>query len=315
MSKKNRRKRRKSKHRAPNISPLTLLRPRLDALLGDEAFAEKDSQAIKADLDALFEGLKTYDSLPVLIRAYHSAGGQTQDRLDETVPGWLDERGYAEPLLTLLERHNIYEEGRERAVAWLKAAGVDPAVFQEMEQQSYFYRADAYSDDSQGTIVILWYTDHRRRNVRGMNFLVDYNPPWEGATKDIMHFPTRAPEEAVREYVDFWKQRPGRELVRISDAEVKEKILKSLEVNRREGIRLPQDLIRARYHFLRHVLTLPDTPETPPFTAKDFDELSRRGKSAEGIMLYERTVGRRVRMEDGKELLVMGDPLGEDDWL
>ena len=126
MSKKNRRKRRKSKHRAPNISPLTLLRPRLDALLGDEAFAEKDSQAIKADLDALFEGLKTYDSLPVLIRAYHSAGGQAQDRLDEIVPGWLDERGYAEPLLTLLERYNIYEEGRERAVAWLKAAGVDP---------------------------------------------------------------------------------------------------------------------------------------------------------------------------------------------
>ena len=55
---------------------------------------------------------------------------------------------------------------------------------------------------------------------------------------------------------------------------------------------------------VRHLFTLPDGPETPPFTIEDFDELAREGKSAESLMMYEQTVGRRVRMEDGKEIVV-----------
>lgn len=306
------RKKRKSKQRAPNIPPLTLLRPRLDALLGDETLAEKDAQALKAELDAVFDGLKAYDFLPVLLRAYHSAGRRVQGRLDEVVPEWLGERSYADALLKLMERHNIYEGGRERASIWLEGAGADLSALQKVEQRTHFYRAYTYADDSQGLIEVFWYTDHRRRNVQGMNFLIDFNPPWEGAVKDIMIFPSRSPEEAVQEFVDTWRQRDMR-LAPISEADAKKEILKGLEVNRREGIRLPRDLIGARNLFLEYVLTLPDAPETPLFTAEDFDELSRTGKSVEVLREFEQRVGRRVRLKDGKELLVMGS-LDEEDW-
>jgi hypothetical protein len=72
-------------------------------------------------------------------------------------------------------------------------------------------------------------------------------------------------------------------------------------------------LIAAREHLIRQVLSLPDGPNTPSFTTKDIDFLCRNGQRPEDIMRYERTVGRRVRMSDGKELLVMGNPPDFDD--
>ena len=58
------------------------------------------------------------------------------------------------------------------------------------------------------------------------------------------------------------------------------------------------------------MLSLPDEPDTPAFTVDDFNFLARNGKLPEKIIQFEQTVGRRVRMEDGKEILVMGGP----DW-
>ncbi len=113
--------------------------------------------------------------------------------------------------------------------------------------------------------------------------------------------------------MDVWSQR-GMPIELVGAAEVKKEILECLEANRREGIRLPRDLIRARKLFLEGVLSLPDTPDTPPFSAADFDRLRREGRSPESISHFEQTVGRRVRMEDGKEILVMGAPLDEDEW-
>jgi hypothetical protein len=66
--------------------------------------------------------------------------------------------------------------------------------------------------------------------------------------------------------------------------------------------------------FLECVLSLADTPETPSFTAQDFDKLCRTGESPEAISHFEQTVGRRVRTEDGQEIVILGDPF-EDDWL
>ena len=72
------------------------------------------------------------------------------------------------------------------------------------------------------------------------------------------------------------------------------------------------DLIRQRNLFLESVLRLPNTSDTPPFTPDDFDELSSEYR--ESISHFEQTVGRRVRLNDGQELLVMGNPFDEDDW-
>ena len=83
---------------------------------------------------------------------------------------------------------------------------------------------------------------------------------------------------------------------------------------RRRKQHKPRDLIRAPDLFLEYVLSLPDMPETPPFTTEDFDQLARTGKSPESISHVEQTVGRRVRLEDGTEVIVMGDPFDEDEW-
>jgi hypothetical protein len=52
------------------------------------------------------------------------------------------------------------------------------------------------------------------------------------------------------------------------------------------------------------VLSLPDAPDTPAFSTDDFHALSEAGQSAETLSRFEQTVGRRVLMEDGKELFI-----------
>jgi hypothetical protein len=305
------RKKRKRQHKL-STPPLTLLRPRLDELLGDESWTQKDTQAIKTDLDVVCEGLQAPEFLPVLLKAYQSASAQTQASLDKVMPEWLNERGHTAPLLTLLKQHKIAHPEQKRARAWLKAAGVNPSAFPQTQAQTLFYQAHMHTDDSQGVIIILWYTNNRRYKVQGMNFLIDFNPPWEGAVKDIIFFPARSAKRALKQYVDPWARR-DMPLQPLDATQAKREILKHLEANRREGIRLPRDLILARDSFLEHVLGLADTPETPPFTAEDFDELGRTGEFPEAISHFEQTVGRRVRMEDGQEIIVMGDPF-EDEW-
>ncbi len=59
------------------------------------------------------------------------------------------------------------------------------------------------------------------------------------------------------------------------------------------------------------MLTTPDGPDTPSFGAQDFDELARRGQPAEELSSVEQQTGRRVRLEDGAEVLVLGNPLDE----
>jgi hypothetical protein len=282
-------------------------------MFGDEKLVEKDTSTIKTDLDAVFKGIKASDFLPVLLRAYSGASAQVQTHLSEVLPEWLSEGGYVKTLVELLENLRIDEKVQQHAHDWLKAVGSDLSELEKMEEQSLFFEAYTYSDDSQGLILLFWYEDRRQRKVEGMSFLLDYNPPWEGAVKDIAIYPASPPERAIPKYVGFWKQR-GMPLGPLDAAEVKREIIRHLQINRREKIRLPRDLIISRRTFLENVLSLPDTPETPIFTAKDFDELSRTGKPVEAIRKYEQTVGRRVRMEDGKEILVMGDPLEDDEW-
>ena len=306
------RKNRKAKRSQVRLSPLSMLRPRLDALLSDAALAEAAAPDLLAQLDAVCAGMKPEDVLPILLRATASAPVPMQARLDELVPGWLRTWQGSEALHRLVQRHTLSPSAHTRALAWLEAAGVDTSALQVLQLETPFYDAYRYSDDSQGLITILWYTDSRRRYVQGMGFLIDYNPPWEGAVKDLLICEPRAPEQALHHYVHFWTDR-GMPLQSISDAAVKQEVLACLAINRREGIRLPHDLIVNRRLFVEHILSLPDPPDTLPFTAEDFDILSRTGETAESIRRFEQQVGRRVRLEDGKELLVMGEPFDEDE--
>lgn len=301
------RKKRKSKQPSTHVSPLTFLRPRLDKLLDDDTLADQDARDITRGLEDVCTGLKPDDFLPVLLRACQSAPAPVQTRLNDVVPGWLSKRGEVDVLHTLVQRQNLNPQSQSLALTWLETTGIDPAAVQEIREQSPFYGAYHYSDDSQGMLVILWYTDGRRYKVQGLNFLYDFNPPWEGAVKDIMVCGINSPERILHRYVHFWTDQ-GTPLQPISDAEAKQEVLKCLTINQQEGIRLPRDLIINRRLFLEHILTLPDTPDTLPFTAEDFDTLSRTGETAESIRDFESRVGRRVRMDDGQEVLIMGSP-------
>lgn len=95
------------------------------------------------------------------------------------------------------------------------------------------------------------------------------------------------------------------ELETIGPERAKTVILTALTCNREAEIRLPRDMIRARNLFERQVLSLPDGPDTPAFTMEDFDFLARHGQRPEEIRRFEQTVGRRVRLGDGEEILVI----------
>jgi hypothetical protein len=78
-----------------------------------------------------------------------------------------------------------------------------------------------------------------------------------------------------------------------------ENAINPLLQNREQNLRPHRDLLALRQQFADYILTLPDEPDTPPFTIKDFDALARLKQSAESIMQFEQRVGRRVRKYDG----------------
>ena len=307
MSKKHRKKSSSS-----NLSPAVLLRPRLDALWGQEALSHKEDSAAQADLDAMARGVRPDTLLLAMLQAYLAAPVESQARLDAILPGWLRERGYQDALTKIAADVSLAGDLQERALAWLAATGVETSALVRPPQSDTFYRAYYYGDDSQATLNILWYTDARKTHVRGFNFLIDYNPPWDGAVKDIMFYPQRTPQRAIQDFVEEWNQ-GGMRLKPITAVEAKQKILTALDCNRESSIRLPRDLIAARQHLIRQVLSLPDGPNTPSITTKVIDFLCRNGQRPEDIMRFEQTVGRRVRMKDGKEIIIIGHPPGFDD--
>ncbi len=307
-------KRKKKGQRRPNLSPMTMLRPRLDGLWGNPDWTEQDESAQQADLDAVTKGIKPLDFLPVLAKAYATAPAAAQKSLDKTLPDWLQAQGFVDDLQAALERHLFPPEDAQAALAWLQAAGVDTSLMEE--ESSTFYHALIGSDvmGSQRTLALFWYTSYRRDRVRGLSILIDYNPPWEGAAKDILPLPQAAPQRAVQNYFSVWKGR-GVDFEPLGPVEAKKHVIDLFLANRKEGIRLHRDIAALRDEFARHLFSLPDGPETPVFTLEDFDELVQEGKSAESLMMYEQTVGRRVRTEDGTEIMLLGmeDDFFEDE--
>ncbi|MBM3130015.1 MAG: hypothetical protein FJ009_15510 [Chloroflexi bacterium] len=293
----------------PNFPAVALLRPRLDALFKDTALAEKSDAEIYTTLDEIGRGIKPDSLLPTLIRACLAAHVVNRTRLDALIPTWLRARNHLTAMSELLAQEKLDYELRGQAEAWLVVNGITPSQPAPIASD-WFYQAYDLDDKSQALVVVFWYTDAKKQRIYGMSFLIDYNPPWDGAIKDTMLYPKLDPRDAKWKYVDIWKDR-GQALESITAAQAKTKILKCLACNRKNKIRLARDLANNRDAFWRFVMALPDAPDTPRFTDEDWQALLKQDQSADEIMRYEQTVGRRVRMEDGKELLVMGNL---DDW-
>jgi hypothetical protein len=300
---------RKRKKRT-SLSPATTLRPRLDNLWADDALLHKDNAAVEGDLDEIARGVAPDLLVETMLRAYLAASTPARTRLDSVLPHWLSKREHASRLKEMLVAQSLDSDLRAQALAWMESLGIDTTSLESTPDlffEAYYYDDETtFGGKSQPYVTVLWYQDPRKRRAQGMGFLLDYNPPWDGSVKDILVTPQRAPRRLRKAVLDTWK-RGGMEPWPLGAQRAKTVILTALNCNRAAGIRLPRDLIAARELFICYVMSLPDASDNPSFTVQDFDLLARRGKRPEEIMHFEQTVGRRVRLEDGGELLVMGD--------
>lgn len=304
----------KKPNRGPNLSPLSFLRPRLDGLLNNPGWAERDVAAIYADLTAVVKGIEEAAYLPILLKTVNDAEQAVQQRLLELLPGWLQQMDGVDALVALVEQGNLQPQGNLRAIAVLEACGVTVSAA-PVGKDHAFHSAYFGADDmgSQGFLIILWYANQQQNRVRGLNFLLDFNPPWDGAVKDVMTLPQRSPRDMVEQFVDRWRNQDARiNIDKLDAVAAKQRLIEALACNQTQKIRLPRDLIAIRDLFAQHVLALPDDPDLPTFTLADFDELAQRGQSAEALSHTEQTVGRRVRMADGQEILVLGSPFDDE---
>jgi hypothetical protein len=288
----------------PHLSPVTLLRPRLDGLLQNEAWIEREQAEAFADLDAVCKGIAPTDFLPILTTAVVAVAAPRADQVSARVGEWLFARNYLAALAGLVATGGLHSNTQSQAAAWLRSAGygeIAPPKARAHEFAAGFYGKDEFG--SQGLLMIFWYVNQDARDVTGLQFLLDYNPPWYGAVKDVMKFPRRPLAEWVDDVQMRWSLTT--DLRRIDAVETKMQAIRHLENNRVQGIRLHRDLIALRDVFVQEVLGLPDGPETPPFDEADFGELCTLTKqTTEAIMHFEKTVARQVVMPDGKILFV-----------
>jgi hypothetical protein len=310
-------KRRRKKRNAVRISPESALRPRLDRLWAEGALLHKDDGAVEGDLDVLARDVAPDFLVETMLRAYTDASVPVRARLNDVLPGWLSRHDHLSLLKEMVVEHALAQDLRSTAVAWMEAAGLDTRSLDRVP--SPFLRAYYYDDTatlgekSQAYVAVFWYAGPRKNRAQGLSFLLDYNPPWDGSVKDVLLTPRRHPERLIRDFLDVWV-RGGMEPEIVSAERAKTVIVTALNCNRAARLRLPRDLIAAREEFVRYVLSLPDGPDTPAFVTGDFNFLARNGKLPEKIVQFEQTVGRRVRTEDGKEILVMGGPDWDEEW-
>jgi hypothetical protein len=309
-------KRKKKKRKATRISPQTTLRPRLDNLWTDGALLHKDDAAIEGDLDAVARDVAAHFLVKTMLRAYLSASASVRARLDGVLPRWLARHQYLSVLEEMVVDRSLDGDLRPPALAWMETAGVDTASLDSSPslflQAIYYDDAAVFGEKSQAYVAVFWYTSPRKNRAQGMGFLLDYNPPWDGSVKDILVTPRRPPKRLLKDVLDVWL-RGGMDPQPVGAQQAKTVILAALNCNRAAKLRLPRDLIAARETFVRYVLSLPDAPDTPAFTVDDFDFLARNGRQPEKVRHLEQTVGRRVRLEDGEEVLVIGSPDWDDD--
>ena len=299
------------------FTPAMMLQPQMQRLFADAAFLHKEESAIRRDLEALARDVSSKRFVKTLLHVCEAASEAVQARLDDVLPRWLAQSGHLAVLNDLTAARLLAPDLRPRALDWLEAAGVDTA--DPEGRLSLFWKA-YYRDDeawlgekSQAYVAVFWYTDLQRRRARSLTFLLDYNPPWDGSIKDVITTHPQSAQRLLEEFLSSWRQADIPPET-ISPERAKTVIVQALTCNRETEIRLPRDVIRARDLIERYVLSLPDGPDTPAFTMEDFDVLARHGESAEGIRYFEHTVGRRVRLDDGEELLIIGTDWDDEDW-
>lgn len=291
------------KHRPLSLRPnpaarLSALRPQLDRALQQE----HDPASVLGTVELLLEGLKPEAALPILMAAF-AAHPEAQTELAPVLPEWLNSHGYATVLAELTTRRKLDDASTALASTLLAPLGINAAP-PSITEQNPFYAANFVGDENQSSISLFWYTNPQRQRVFGLSFLIDFQPPWEGAVKESFKAPQATPTQALAVLEDRFRSM-GNEPLRLPAAEAKQRLLTAFVANCAAGVRLHRDVVADRELILRHVLALPDAPNTPAFSAADFDFLATNGRRAEDIQRDEQRNGYQTRMPNGKIIRVI----------
>lgn len=288
---------------------LSGLRPRLDRLFAEQA----DATELQAELDRLTDGLRPDSFLPLLVGAFASAPQAQRERLDEPIGAWLRERGMLAALRDLEARR--LSDAAERAIAraWLESGGVSPASEQSSDLQPAELVIDAYEigDDNQASVTLFWHEDGRRRRVRAASFLIDFQPPWEGALKDLAYFSFRDFARARAEYFASWRE-AGLEQRPIAVTEATRQVWTAMRQSQAQGIRLPADFILVKGELAPFLRSLPTDPDVPALSPDELTLLATSARRPEDLRRDEQRFGHQRRMPDGSITRILH--LGGDDW-
>ena len=299
---------RKSHHLS--LPPAALLRPQLDALLGN---SQADSETLLMRASALSSNVSTDLFLATFLRSFAAAPLDVQTALIPQLSAWLHSTGRFEAVQKIANEQHEEVAVINTARTWLKASGVDISTLAPVQSGLIFHSAFSYGNDIQASYHAFWYTDHRRNRMMLLAFLTDIDLPWEGATKDVF----LQPEKSVDAFRELLKRKADSDpfnttkTTELSGAAFKNALLKALEKNRKQNISLPEGMMPLRDFFATNILTLPDSPDTPHFNLDDFDVLARTGQNVEALRRHEQQFGKRVSLPDGREVRVLNPGLSD----
>jgi len=266
-----------------------------------------DPTTILGELDQLTDGLKPSSFLPILLGAFASLSEAQRTALNGPISEWLQQHGHVELLRSLEDRHIFKEPTRSVVRALLAMCGIDLAPVVVANPADLFLAAFELGGTSQDSPTIFWYEDERHRRVCRASFLVDFEPPWEGALKDIAFTYHRNLNEAIENYRMVW-QFSGFEPRPINAATAAQRVWKAFRQNQAQGIRLPADFIMVQSKVMPFVTALQVNDETVPLEAAEIDAMVNTGRSPESIRREEDLLGYQTRMPDGRVIRIIRPP-------
>lgn len=284
---------------------LSNLRPRLSRLFTEQS----DPATFAAELSRLTDGLKPASFLPILVSSV-AAQAVEHDQLGDTVGAWLAEHGLLGPLRDLEARQTFDGASREVARSWLEAGGIELASEPEVAIVDLLLDAYEVMDESQGSVTLFWHEDRRRRKVATVSFLLDFEPPWEGALKDLSYRTFSDLTQSREKFLAIWRA-GGNEPRRIAIADAAEYIWAALGQSQTQGIRLPADFIAVMDKLAPFLLALP-SGKAPALSSAELEALATNGRSPEAIRRDEQLLGYQKRMPDGRIMRIVRPP--DDAW-
>lgn len=276
----------------PNIPPSASLRAHLDALWQPTTLTTQDDATQHAALETITTGIAPLHALPIILAAYGAVSTEHHPRIDTILVPWLRAHHHADPLHELIRTRRLTKQQTQHALHWLAATGIDISNLSTDWNRDSFYRAYYYRDTTQqAELFVFFYPDYRRRTVQLLDFLIDHNPPWNGAIKEFVATRPRKPQDAIDEVLRSWNQnRPDG--LHECDAETMAAIFgHALLCNHTSTIRLPSKMEAWRDDLVQYILSWVPADEMPDVTPNLLDSLLLHGQQPEVLSAYEDQVG------------------------